>query len=455
MKRLLLFFPFFFFGNGCQTRPAQLPDFGPADLAAVTAHMTDVMVHDVTNPPLAARFFAYACLAGYEVVSQYDSTQRSLGGVLNGYSAFASPADARGDANALSALLAMLETARKLQPSGPRLEAHQTRLLDSCRALGVPEPTLQRAEAYARLVSQHVLAYAKADRYNRISNYPRYTPRAEAGSWYPTPPGYFAAVEPHFNTIRPLTLDTCNQFTPPPPVPFSEQKSSPFFNLMQENFTLSLTDEHRQIAAFWDCNPFALSDNGHLLIGMKKISPGAHWIGITGLACGQAKLPFAQAMKLHTAVAVGLLDGFIGCWDEKFRSHRIRPETAIRKLLDPTWKPFLQTPPFPEYVSGHSTISAAAATILTHYLGDDFAYTDTVEVRFGLKPRRFASFRQAADEAGISRFYGGIHFRDAITNGRWQGERVGRWVVKVLEKPSGIALAEVSRAGIRVPPNAE
>lgn len=442
MKRTAPFFLVLFFANSCANRPEKRADFGPADVAQVTAQMTDVMVHDVTNPPLAARFFAYACLAGHEVVSQYDSKQRSLAGRLNGYPTFTPPAEVRGDANALSALLAMLETARKLQPSGPRLDAHRARLLDSCRRAGVSESALERAQAYAGLVSRHVLAYAKADRYNRISNYPRYTPRAEAGSWYPTPPGYFAAVEPYFNTVRPLTLDTCRQFAPPPPVPFSAQKSSPFFGLMRENYEQPLAEEHRQIAAFWDCNPFALNDNGHLLIGMKKISPGAHWMGITGLACQQANVPFGQAMKIHAAVAFGLLDGFIGCWDEKFRSHRIRPETAIRKLLDPAWKPFLQTPPFPEYVSGHSTISAAAATILTHYLGENFAYTDTVEVRFGLKPRRFASFRQAADEAGLSRFYGGIHFRDAITNGRWQGEKVGKWVVTRVE---GEAAAVVLR----------
>ncbi|MBC7893225.1 MAG: vanadium-dependent haloperoxidase [Sphingobacteriaceae bacterium] len=439
MNRVALLFFAVFLVNACDKRSKDLPAFGPDAIGRVVGQMTDVMVHDVTNPPLAARFFAYACLAGYEVVTQYNRNQRSLAGRLNGYPAFVPPADIRGDASTLSALLAMLETARKLQPSGLRLDAHRTRLLDSCRSVGVSEATLQRAQEYAGLVSKHVLAYAKADRYNRISNYARYTPHAAAGHWYPTPPGYFAAVEPYFNTVRPLTLDTCNQFAPPPPAPFSAQKSSPFFKLLRENYVHQLSDEHRQIAAFWDCNPFALSDNGHLLIGLKKISPGAHWMGITGLACAQAKLSFEKAMRLHAVVAVGLLDGFIGCWDEKYRSHRIRPETAIRQLLDPTWRPFLQTPPFPEYVSGHSTISAAAATILTHYLGDGFAYTDTVEVRFGLKPRRFTSFRQAAAEAGVSRFYGGIHFRDAIENGRWQGERVGRWVLERVEKEQALA----------------
>jgi hypothetical protein len=129
-------------------------------------------------------------------------------------------------------------------------------------------------------------------------------------------------------------------------------------------------------------------------------------------------------------VAVSLMDGFISCWDEKFRSNRIRPETAIRKYMDTSWKPFLQTPPFPEYLSGHSTISSASAVVLTHYFGDNFSYSDTVEVRYGLPARKFDSFHQAAIEAGISRFYGGIHFMDGIDNGRTQGLQVGEWILQ-------------------------
>ena len=166
----------------------------------------------------------------------------------------------------------------------------------------------------------------------------------------------------------------------------------------------------------------------------KKISPGAHWLGITGIVCDKAKKSFDESMLIYTTVSIGLMDAFMSCWDEKFRSNRIRPETAIRKYIDPNWQPLLQTPPFPEYVSGHSTISAASATILTHYLGDNFSFTDSVEVSYGLPARTFSSFRQAADEAGISRFYGGIHFMDAIEHGSIQGQKVGEWVLQRFNK---------------------
>jgi len=128
-------------------------------------------------------------------------------------------------------------------------------------------------------------------------------------------------------------------------------------------------------------------------------------------------------------VSIGLMDSFMCCWDEKYRSNRIRPETAIRKYIDPNWRPLLQTPPFPEYLSGHSCISSTSAVILTSYFGGNLHYTDNVEEKYGLPPRSFTSFKQAAGEAGMSRFWGGIHFEDAINSGMMQGTKVGEWVV--------------------------
>ncbi|WP_210465432.1 vanadium-dependent haloperoxidase [Rufibacter roseolus] len=409
--------------------------FSSEQISQIIHRMTDIMVNDVTNPPLASRFFSYATLAGYEVVSQNDSTYKSMHGVLRNYPAITKPDSVEGHSPELSAILAMMETAKKMQPSGVLLDSMEVQFLDSCRREGLAEETITSSLNYAKKVSKQILAYAKADKYNRISNYPRYTPKEGEGNWYPTPPAYFAPVEPYFNTVRSFTLDTCSQFKPAPPVAFSSDKKSKFFALLQQNYQSSknLSQEQLEIASFWDCNPFALQDNGHLQAGLKKISPGAHWLGITGIACKQAKADFAKSMKVHTLVSIALMDGFISCWDEKFRSNRIRPETAIRKYIDPTYKPLLQTPPFPEYLSGHSTISAASAVILSHYFGDQFQYTDTVEERFGLPDRKFKSFQDAAIEAGLSRFYGGIHFMDAIDNGRKQGLQVGEWVLRKVE----------------------
>lgn len=420
----------------CKERQESSVQLKSTEIGVVIGKMTDIMVYDITNPPLAGRFFSYACLAGYEVISQHDSSYPSMYGKLNEYPKIKKPEGITQHSMELSALLAMLETAQKMQPSGILIEEYKQQLLDSCRNMGINQEVIEQSLQYAQVISKEILSYAKADRYNKISNYPRYTPREEEGSWYPTPPGFFPPVEPHFRTIRTFTLDRFDQFVPEPPAPFSLDTSSEFYTLLEEVYLEGgekLTEDKIEIAAFWDCNPFALQESGHLMSGVKKISPGAHWMGIAGIACKEEGLDFAKTMKVNTMVAIALMDGFVTCWDEKFRSNRIRPETAIRKYLDPSWQPLLQTPPFPEYLSGHSTISTASAVVLTHYFGEEFHFTDTIEVRFGLPERSFNSFHEAAEEASVSRLYGGIHFNDAIVNGQKQGLEVGEWVLKQIE----------------------
>jgi hypothetical protein len=440
MKRTCLFFICFALVSlhmNCK-RNSPAPRLTSADISKVIDQMTFVMVHDVTNPPLAARFFSYTCIAGYQVLSQQDNSMQQLSAVANQYTDMKPASVKAGYDTRLSALLAMIETAAKLQPSGTILKTFETNLTDSCLKIGFTQNTIDSSLKYAQEVSKHVLAYAKSDGYNKISNYKRYELKQTAGSWNPTPPAYMTPVEPYFNTVRPVTLTSCGQFVPAPPAAFSTDKRSVFYKYMlqcQGYDADSLSGDQRTIAGFWDCNPFAVQDNGHMLIGLKKISPGAHWMGITGIACGQAGLSFERAMVVHSVVAIGLMDSFISCWNEKYKTNRIRPETAIHQYLSPRWHSFLQTPPFPEYLSGHSVISSAAAVILTSYLGKHFGYTDNIEVAFGIAPRKFSSFESAADEAGFSRLLGGIHFEDGIINGKLQGQQVGNWVLAKFHRP--------------------
>ena len=357
---------------GCKTEK-KAPEFTNNDIAGVLTHMTDIMIHDITNPPLAARFFSYACLAGYEVVSQHNKAIPDLHGKLNDYPDLQRSDSIKGYDYKLSAILAMMQTASKLQPSGPRFNDYEKKWLDSLRNEGLDEEVIIASKKYAAAISAKILGYAKTDGYSKISNYPRYTSINKEGYWYPTPPAYIAAVEPYFNTIRSFTLQSAAMFKPEPPVEFSKEKNSAFFKMMLQNYKDSLDYEKRAIAGFWDCNPFAVQDKGHLMMSLKKISPGAHWLGITGIACDKAKKSFDESISIYTTVAIGLMDAFMCCWDEKYRSNRIRPETAIRKYIDATWEPLLQTPPFPEYLSGHSVISATSATLLTHFFGDNFS----------------------------------------------------------------------------------
>ena len=168
------------------------------------------------------------------------------------------------------------------------------------------------------------------------------------------------------------------------------------------------------------------------MFATKKITPGGHWIGITKIATKKANLNLMETIQTYALVSISLFDAFIICWDEKWRSILVRPETVINQYIDSEWIPFLQTPPFPEYTSGHSVISRSAAKILTHLLGDNFEFLDTSEEKYGLPARNFKSFIHASEEAAISRIYGGIHYMPAITYGVEQGEKVGIHVIKTL-----------------------
>ncbi len=123
----------------------------------------------------------------------------------------------------------------------------------------------------------------------------------------------------------------------------------------------NMDKENLMIASFWDCNPFYLNTQGHLNFATKKLSPGGHWISIAGQVAAQAKLDMTATLEAYLMTSIALFDGFISCWDEKYRSQLIRPETIINAYIDEKWRPVLQTPPFPEYTSGHSVISTAAA----------------------------------------------------------------------------------------------
>jgi hypothetical protein len=194
----------------------------------------------------------------------------------------------------------------------------------------------------------------------------------------------------------------------------------------------TLTTDQEATVWFWDDNPFVTVHQGHLVYAKKKVSPAGHWMGITEIAINQSGADLEKAITAYTLVSIGMADAFISCWDEKYRSDLIRPVTYINRHIDPTWEPYLQTPPFPEYTSGHSVVSASASMMLTELFGDGFAYRDDVLERYGQSPRLFKSFIDAANEAAFSRLYGGIHYRPGIEVGVSQGRKVAQTVIAKL-----------------------
>ena len=392
--------------------------------------LTDVMIYDVTSPVAAARYYAYSTLASYELMATQTGVPYPSFTALSKLRLKGVPAEVPSLQHPEMAYrYVLLYVGSKLLPSGKKLLPRAEKLKQA-----LPPTEAEFVEA----IGEAVLTYASQDGFLQLNNLKRYTPKRGPAYWQPTKPTYMAPIEPHWNTLKTFFLDRPDQFLTQVPATFDLDPASPFYAMTLEvkNVVDENHKEKNEIAAFWDCNPYAISQIGHLEFGLKKISPGGHWMGIAGIACKKARFSLQKTIYTHTLLALTLHDSFVACWDEKYRSDRIRPETVINRYIDKTWTPLLQTPPFPEYVSGHSVVSTSSALILTQIFGDNFRFKDTTENEFGLKPRTFKSFNQAAEEASISRIYGGIHFMDAVTEGQWLGRQVGQFVLQAIDPGS-------------------
>jgi hypothetical protein len=392
--------------------------------------LTSVMVYDIFSPPQASRAYTYASIAAYEAMRHDDSSYRTLAGQLRGLEPIPEPP---GEISAsLAGVHAYLAVGRALTFSRPRMDSIRSAMDERFRRRkGMTEEIFARSVAYGDTLAKHILAWSGGDNYLQTRGGVKYTVTTEPGRWIPTPPAYMDAVEPNWFTIRPFTMDSASQFRPEPALPFDSVKSSPFMREAIEVYEVgrTLTDEQRDIARFWDNNPYVMHVQGHTMFATKKLTPVGHWMEIVATVAGKADASAVQAAEAYVLTNVAIADGFISCWDEKFRSNVVRPETIINRYVDEGWEPLLQTPPFPEYTSGHSVISTAAAEVLTHLFGDDVAFADSAEVEYGIPARSFKSFKQAASEAAISRLYGGIHYRRAIEQGVIQGRRIGENVI--------------------------
>lgn len=404
------------------------------DLQSPVFAISMVMVHDVVNPPAASRYYAYCMLGAYEIVSKHNASIPSLSGFVKGYKSLPLLNKNTYDYR-IASVYCILETGRLMLPSGYMLEENLEKFVQSLKDNNINAQLIEQSIAAGKEIANDIVAFSKTDGYNKLSARMRYVPLKGDGYWYPTPPAYIEAVEPNWKIVRTMLIDSCNQFIPVPPLQYSKDTSSSFYKQAKEVYDVSINPvrEHLITASFWDCNPFAVTTSGHMSIGYKKISPGGHWMNIAGIAVKKAKLDFDHSVLLLTMESVTLVDAFIVCWEEKYRSNRIRPETFINKHIDIHWQPLLQTPPFPEYTSGHSVVSTASAELLTYLLGDNFSYIDNSEEPFEIPARSFQSFRKAAAEAAISRLYGGIHYRDAIEAGQQQGREVADLIIRKIK----------------------
>lgn len=426
------------FGTSCkQPISSGKNPFDDAILFAKTVkELNNVVLQNNFPPIIASRNYTYAAIAAYEVVALFDPRYTTLAGAITHLPALPTLDTAKVNYQ-YAALLAFCKVGQAVTfPEGSMKEFVQS--LDSLANVSELSDEVKKASRQlAQKVGDHILAWSKKDNYAQTRTAERYQIKlSDESRWVPTPPAYLQALEPHWNEIRPMVMDSASQFMPPrPPVYNMKDKNSLFYKevLAVKNAGDSLTDEQKHIAEFWDDLGNRTMVEGHVMFTAKKFTPTGHWMNIVGIAAKQAKSDFSTTVYAYAKTAIAMFDAFIQCWDEKFRSNLVRPETVINKYMDPEWRPYLQTPPFPEYTCGHSTVSASAAEALTSVFGDNFAYTDTSELEFGIKNRSFSSFRAAAIENNWARFYGGIHFHHSCIISTEHGKKVGELVVNKIK----------------------
>jgi len=410
----------------------------PAIYCATVYQLNTVVMGNNFSPIVASRNYLYANVAAYEVIAgAHPDAYQSLAGQLRGLQDVPRPIPGKPVDAEFSALLAFCKLGEAVTfPAGSMKD-----YVDSLKKLatdhGMPSDIYDNSLAFADTVGSAIMQWSKKDNYLQTRGAPEYTVMADSPArWVPTPPAYTSAMEPHWNTIRSVVMDSANQFEAPAPYAFNiKDKNSDYYKevMKLKNAGDSLSEEQAHIADFWDDNPFKLNVSGHLMFGTKKFSPPGHWMSIVGIAAKKAGADFPTTVCAYAKTAVALFDAFIECWNMKYRYNTVRPETVINKYIDPNWRPHLQTPPFPEYTCGHSTCSSAAAEALTSVFGDHFAYTDTTELEFGIKSRSFTSFRAAAEENNWARFYGGIHFHHSCIVSTEYGQKVGALVAEKLK----------------------
>lgn len=374
-------------------------------------------------PPVAARAFAYIGVTAHEALASGNPALRSLAGQLTDLSPL--PARAEGVFDEPCVLHAALNAAvlglfSNTGPTGQRAMEKLGEIMGRTASEGIAVDVVDRSVGHGRAIAAHILSWAAEDGGAVIENlgFPRdYTPGTRPQDWVPTSAIRLqqAPLLPDWGGNRPFAVPDMAALDAPAHPDYDEAPDSAFFGFAREVHETgkTLTDEQKLIARFW-------SDDA-----MLTPTPAGHWISIVMQIADRDALPVEVISATLAKLGCAQADAFISCWSTKFKYNLLRPVTYIKRHIDKTWEPLLITPPFPEYTSGHSCQSGAASTVLTAVFGPDFAFDDATHEDEGLPVRSFASFAAAAEEAAMSRLYGGIHFRFGNERGLEQGRAIG------------------------------
>ena len=460
--------------TSCATRPSA-PD--PQLVAQWLRTSLAFVRSERLGPPVAARISAYGSLALYEgYASDASSSLRSLGGQLNGLNALPRADGIDGATAAAAAEQVVLDSLFRdgFASTKRTIDSLAAAQIAARQTTGVDQKMSERSVQHGRALGGAILAWAATDSFFATRDRP-WTPPAKREQWVNTVttdqfvpqllsgesdivlagnpnsaldperassrsvlanrpkaakkgstlPAFnpVRPTEPYWGSFRTFAIRDGDECAPPGLPAYSEKPGSPFWLVAKEFYDSveTITPAKREIALFWADNPVATG------------TPGFHWVSVVNQMIARRNLNADAAAELYTLTSIAIADAFIGCWREKYKSLVLRPVTYTQRVFDPKWVTLFATPPFPEYPSGHSTLSAAASHVLSRVLGDTIPFVDSTQVDIGFAPRPFKSFSAARDEVAISRVYGGIHYVRSVMDGLAQGECIGERVMTRLK----------------------
>lgn len=378
------------------------------------------------TPPVASRSYAYLGVTAYEAVASGSSNLQSLAGQLNDLKPLPKREAGKTYDNAVVLNAAMAAfTQGFFENTGPTghhaMAAFEAEFTAKVSA-GIASDVLERSVAHGKAIAEAIVEWSKSDGGAVIKNlgFPEdYKMKVGPEFWVPTST---IAVQQHpllpsWGNNRTFAIPKIADCKLKEPVPFSIKKGSPFYKDALEVYSVSktMTADQHSLAKFW-------ADDA-----MLTPTPAGHGITIALQILDRDKVDLEKTVDVLARMGVTQADGMIGAWHGKYTYNRIRPISYIRRYIDPKWESLLITPPFPDYPSGHSVQSGTLIVVMTKLFGENFAFDDKTGALDGLQTRHFKSFKEAGNEAAISRLYGGIHYRHAIENGLAYGKCIGEY----------------------------
>ncbi|MBL0741370.1 vanadium-dependent haloperoxidase [Chryseolinea lacunae] len=363
------------------------------------------------------RQFAYSSVAFYEAVAAGDGRYVSLKNQLQDLENIPAAPTEKKTCRVASGNAAIASTLRNFYADNPsstnRIDSLENYYLSVFAKDGFTKDQIKTGADFGVSIATAVLEWAKRD--GAAKTYPPYEVPKGDGLWEPTPPGFTAPAAPYASQNRTCIKNSGSNTLPVPPISFAATPASDFYNMVQEVYqaSLALTEDQKSMALFWDDFPDG-----------RYYGASGHWASILRQIIDSEKLSLVKASEAYAQMTTTLLDAFNACWKAKYTYNVLRPITYVHRYMNhPEWQSLITTPAHPEYPAAHASVSMAAAKALTYTLGSNIKFTDHSYDDLGFRPRSFRNFEEAGKEAGLSRFYGGIHYRPSIEAGYLLGAK--------------------------------